>query len=114
MNEIKLNDGTRLPIEDLASLGHIEHIAPNEAEAVAVCGLLTTFNCSHVEFLNNGAVAGTYDDVVIVDVPSRTTQEDGTVLVAFGLRQKSDIELRLDTHDEEITELQEAIAESEE
>lgn len=113
MNEIKLNDGTRLPIEDLASLGHIEHIAPNEAEAVAVCGMLTPFNCSHVEFLNNGNVAGSYDDVVIVDVPSRTTQEDGTVLVAFGLRQKSDIELRLDTHDEEITELQEAIAESE-
>lgn len=111
MDELKLFDGKLIPIEDGASLGHIESIAANEAEALTICEWLTPFNCSHVEFLHDGQVSGIYDDAVIVDVPSRTTLEDGTALVAFGLRQKSAVELRLDTHDEEITELQEAIAE---
>ena len=111
MDELRLIDGKTFPIEEGASLGHIETIAANEAEALTVCEWLTPFNCSHVEFLLDGQPSGIYDDVVIADVPSRTTLEGGAVLVAFGLRQKSDIELRLDTHDEEITELQEAIAE---
>lgn len=111
MDELRLFDGKTFPIEDGASLSHIESIAASEAEALTICEWLTPFACSHVEFLHDGQPSGIYDDVVIIDVPSRTTLEGGTVLVAFGLRQKSDVELRLDTHDEEILELQEAIAE---
>lgn len=111
MDELKLFDGTRFPIEEGASLGHIEIIAPNDPEAVAICEKLTAFNCSHVEVLHNGVASGIYDHVVIADVPSRTTLENETVLVAFGLREKSELEQRVDTHDDEITELQEAIAE---
>lgn len=113
MDELKLFDGNIISINDGASLGYIESIAANEAEALTICEWLTPFNCSHVEFLHDGQVSGIYDDVVIVDTPSRTTLEDGKVLVAFGLRQKSELEIRVDTHDEEITELQEVIAESE-
>jgi hypothetical protein len=50
---------------------------------------------------------------VFETLPSRTTLEDETVMVAFGFRQKSDLEVRVDVHDDEITELQEVIAESE-
>lgn len=113
MDELRLLNGTQFAIEDGASLGHIEHIAQNEAAALVVCESLTPFNCSHVEFLHDGEVSGTYDNVVIVNVPSRTTLENETVLVAFGLREKTELELRVDTHDEEILELQEAIAEGE-
>lgn len=113
MDELRLNDGTRIPIETGASLAHIEHIAPNEPEALAICELITPANLAHVEFLVNERPAGVYDNLVIIDQPSRTTLENGTVLVEFGLRELSELEIRVNTHDEEITELQEAIAESE-
>lgn len=111
MDELRLLDGTRIPIESGASLGHIEHIAANEAAALVVCEKITPGNLAHVEFLVNGEPAGIYDNLIIVDTPSRTTLEDESVLVVFGLREKSDLEVRVDTHDEEILELQEAIAE---
>lgn len=111
MDELRLLDGTRIPIEQGASLGHIEHIAPNEAEALVVCEMITPGNLSHAEFLVNGEPAGIYDNLIIIDTPSRTTQEDGTVLVVFGLRELTELEVRVNTHDEEILELQEAIAE---
>lgn len=111
MDELKLFNGTKIPIEDGASLGHIESIAPNEAEALTICEWLTPFNCSHVEFIHDGMTIGTYDNCVISVAPSRTTNEDETVTVSFGLRVKTDLEIRVDTHDDEITELQEAIAE---
>lgn len=111
MDELKLLDGTRIPIESGASLGHIEHIAPNDAEAVAICEMITPENLRHVEFLINEQPAGIYDNLIIIDQPSRTTLEDGTVLVEFGLRELSELEVRVNTHDEEILELQEAIAE---
>ena len=113
MDELKLFNGTRIPIEDGASLGHIECIAQTEAAALEICEALTPFNVSHVEFLHDGQTNGAFDNVVIVDVPSRTTLEDQTVLVEFGLREKTELEMRVDTHDEEILELQEAIAEEE-
>ena len=111
MDELKLFNGALIPIEEGASLGHIESIAANEAEALSVCEWLTPFNCSHVEFLHDDETIGTYDNTVISVLPSRTTLEDDRVLIAFGLRQKSELEMRVDTHDDEITELQEAIAE---
>ena len=111
MDELKLLDGTQFAIEDGASLGHIVHIAQNEAAALVVCESLTDFNCSHVEFLHNGVASGIYDNVVIVDVPSRTTIEDDKVMVEFGLRELTELEIRVGIHDEEILELQEAIAE---
>lgn len=111
MDELKLFNGTKIPIEDGASLGHIESLAPNEAEALTICEWLTPANCSHVEFIHDGMTIGTYDNTVISVAPSRTTNEDETVTVSFGLRMKSELEVRVDTHDDEITELQEAIAE---
>lgn len=111
MDELRLNNGTRIPIEPGASLGHIEHIAPNDPEALAICELITPENLTHIEFLVNGLPAGVYNNLVIIDQPSRTTLENGTVLVEFGLRELSELEIRVNTHDEEILELQEAIAE---
>jgi hypothetical protein len=111
MDELKLFDGKRIPINEGASLGHIECVVPNEAEALNVCEWLTPANCSHVEFIHDGMTIGTYDNTVISVAPSRTTNEDETVTVSFGLRMKSELEVRVDTHDDEITELQEAIAE---
>ena len=113
MDELKLFDGKRIPINDGASLAHIECVVPNEAEALNVCEWLTPENCTHLEFLHDGIMIGSYDNTVFETLPSRTTLDDETVMVAFGFRQKSDLEVRVDVHDDEITELQEVIAESE-
>lgn len=113
MDELRLLDGTRIPIEAGASLGHIEHIAANEAAALVICEKITPENLAHVEFLVNGEPAGIYDNLIIIDAPSRTTLEDESVLVEFGLRELTELEIRVGVHDEEILELQEAIAEEE-
>lgn len=111
MDELRLINGYTFQIEDGASLGHIEHIAETEAAALEVCNQLTTFNCSHVEFLHEGMVTGTYDDLIITALPVRLILEDGRIFVTFGLREKSDVEARVETLEEEMVEVQEAIAE---
>ena len=111
MDELRLINGYTFQIEDGASLGHIEHIAETEAAALEVCNQLTAYNCSHVEFLHDGMVTGTYDDLIITAMPVRLILDDGRISVTFGLREKSDMEVRVEALEEEMTEVQEAIAE---
>lgn len=88
MDELKLINGFTFPIEDGACLSNITHLAASDEAALEVCDQLTAFNCSHVEFLHNGMVAGTYDELVLAALPVRQKTEGG-VSVSFGLRGKS-------------------------
>lgn len=101
MDYIKLHDGTEITIEDGASLDKIIHIAENEADATAVCAAVTTENLRHVEFYNEGAEQpyGVYDDLTLNAPPTRY-DENGAVVVTISLREKTDIELRLDALEE--------------
>lgn len=101
MDYIKLTDGTQVTIEDGASLEHIFHTAANEADAVTVCAALTPENLSHVEFFNEGAENpyGVYDDLILNSPPTRQ-DGDGVVIVTISLREKTDIEKRLDALEE--------------
>lgn len=96
MDKLRLMDGTEIDIEDGASLGDITHIASNEANAVFVCGKITPDNVTHLEFLHDDAVTGSYDHIIIAAPTTREDGESGTIIVRMHFREKTDVELRLD------------------
>ena len=102
MSYIKLADGTQYLIEDCASLDHIEHIAATEADALAVCTKLTPENLTHVEFATapDDEPHGIYENLVLNAAPIRQDTEDGKVLVVISLREKTELELRVDALEE--------------
>lgn len=102
MPYIKLADSTQIPIEDGASLDHIEHIAKDEAAALAVCAKFTPENLTHVEFATapEDEPHGIYENLVLNAAPSRQDTEDGEVLVVISLREKTELELRVDALEE--------------
>lgn len=101
MDYIKLTDGTQVTIEDGASLERIIHISATEADATAVCAAVTAENIAHVEFWAEGAEEpyGVYDDLIL-NAPVTRHDEAGTVVVTISLREKNDIEKRLDALEE--------------
>ena len=102
MDYMKLADGTQVTIEDGASLGRIIHVTDNEADAQAVCmAVRDEGNLDHVEFYNEGVEQpyGIYDDLALNAQPTRH-DENGAVVVTISLREKTDIEKRLDALEE--------------
>ena len=101
MDYIKLTDGTQVTIEDSASLDRIIHISDTEADAVAVCAAVTAENIAHVEFYNEGAEQpyGVYDDLALNAPPTRH-DDNGAVVVTISLREKTDLEKRVDALEE--------------
>lgn len=98
MSKLKLNDGATIAIEDGATLNYIVHIAADETAALAVCAQLKTENLRHVEFqTESGEAFGIYNNLISDVAPARQTNDDGTVTVTISLRQKTDVELRLDS-----------------
>lgn len=108
---LKLTDGTTIEIEDGARLDLIIHISETEADALTVCKALTSENVRHVEFMKPDAAEpyGVYDDIVLETTPTRSINEDGTITVIISLREKTDIEKRLDALDESQETQNEAI-----
>lgn len=101
MDYIKLTDGTQFTIEDGAILERIIHISATEADATAVCAAVTAENIAHVEFWAEDAEQpyGVYDDLALNAPPTRH-DEDGAVVVTISMREKTDIEKRLDALEE--------------
>ncbi len=105
MNYMTFADGTRIQIEEGASLGSIVHIAQNEAMALFVCEKCTAENLSHVVFSQPGdegdVITGEYDNLVLTGAPTRQTDEDGvSVIVTISLREKSELEIRVEALEE--------------
>lgn len=102
MPYIKLAGSTQIPIEDGASLDHIEHIAENEAAALAVGAAFTAANLTHVEFATapEDEPHGIYENLALIEPPTRRDTDDGKVLVTIRLREKTDLELRVDALEE--------------
>lgn len=101
MDYMKLADKTQITIEDGASLDHIIHISETEADATAVCAAVTGENIAHVEFWAEDAEQpyGVYDDLALNAPPTRH-DDNGAVVVTISLREKTDIEKRLDALEE--------------
>ena len=102
MDKLRFFDGTIINIEDGASLSEVTHIAQNEADALFVCGKVTTDNVSHLEFIHNDMVTGEYQDIVIISPTTRENGEGGSVIVRMHFREKTDVELRLDALEESL------------
>ena len=100
MNDyLKLVDGTRVDIEEGASLDHIVHIADDETAAVAVCRKLTNENVRHVEFWQDlpdiETPYGAYDNMVLIGPPTMQVTEDEKIEVTIGLREMTEMEIEI-------------------
>ena len=99
---MKLATGRQIEVEDGTYLGGIVHIAETEAAAMEVCAAITPEALAHVEFCpgETDEAYGIYDDLTLNAAPTRQTNEDETVTVTISLREKSDIEKRVDALEE--------------
>lgn len=99
---MKLATGRQIEVEDGTYLGGIVHIAEDEAASVEVCAAITPEALAHVEFCSGetGEAYGIYDDLTLNAAPTRQTNEDETVTVTIRLREKSDLEKRVDALEE--------------
>lgn len=101
MNWMTFKDGTRIEIEEGASLGHIVHVATNEANALFVCEKCTPDNVSEIKFSQPGEdgaeiITGEYSGLLLSGAPTRATNEDGlSVTVIISLYEPSALELRV-------------------
>lgn len=101
MNWMTFKDGTRIEIEEGASLGHIVHVATNEANALFVCEKCTPDNVSEIKFSQPGEdgaeiITGEYSGLLLSGAPTRATNEDGlSVTVTISLYEPSALELRI-------------------
>lgn len=101
MNWMTFKDGTRIEIEEGASLGHIVHVATNEANALFVCEKCTPDNVSEIKFSQPGEdgaeiITGEYTGLLLSGAPTRATNEDGlSVTVTISLYEPSALELRV-------------------
>ena len=101
MNWMTFKDGTRIEIEEGASLSHIVYVATNEANALFVCEKCTPDNVSEIKFSQPGEdgaeiITGEYSGLLLSGAPTRATNEDGlSVTVTISLYEPSALELRV-------------------
>ena len=99
MNKDKLilRDGTAIELEAGASLAVIQVSASDRESMLQIWEKLTEENLAEVQIQNgNGLTVGTYKDLVLVSETS-VVAADGTVVTTYSLREKTDVEKRLDT-----------------
>ena len=91
-----LKDKSVIELEAGASLNDIRVVSGSRTAMVDIWGRLTQDNLSAVTIKNGDGVAvGNYTGLVLENETS-TMQEDGSVMTSFHLREKTDIEKRLD------------------
>ena len=92
-----LKDGTTIELEAGASLGAIQVLAIDRSAMLQIWDKLTDENLAEVQIQNgSGLTVGTYKDLVLVSETSVVTA-DKTVVTTYNLREKTDVEKRLDT-----------------
>lgn len=104
-DKIVLKDKTEIGLEAGASLSDIKVISASKADMIDAWNKMTMDNLSSVQILNGaGLVCGTYTDLALVSETS-TEKEDGTILTSFYLREKTDLEKRVDVLDGAVNDL---------
>ena len=104
-DKIVLKDKTEIELEVGASLSDIKVITASKADMIDVWNKMTVDNLSSVQILNGaGLVCGTYEDLVLISETS-AEQADGTILTSFCIREKTDIEKRVDVLDGAVGDL---------
>ena len=98
MEKIILSDNTELEIKEGASLGAITVIADSQVTIGEIADkLMKSENLNKIKFISNENVTGVYEDMILelplfrnVDIVS------GIIYATFAIRQKTDVEKRLD------------------
>lgn len=104
MNKDKLilKDGSTIELEAGASLTALQVICQSADDVIPLWKRLTQENLQEVT-VKTGAdlIVGVYSEMVLIEPHIQATeQEDGTVKVLFGLREKTAEEKRLDALEE--------------
>lgn len=102
MNKDKLilKDGTEIALEAGASLGALQVASVDRAAMLATWQQLRPDNLSGVQIKNgDGLTVGIYTDLILVSETSVVTTEN-TILTTYSLREKTDVERRLDAVEE--------------
>lgn len=102
MNKDKLilKDGTEIELEAGASLGALQVASADRAAMLATWQQLTPDNLSSVQVKNgDGLTVATYTVLVLVSETS-IVAADGSVLTTYTMREKTDVERRLDAVEE--------------
>ena len=91
-----LKDGTAIELEAGASLGAVQVSVADRATMVQTWEKLTEDNLAEVQLQNgSGLTIGTYKDLVLVSETS-VMAANGIVTTTYSLREKTDVEKRLD------------------
>lgn len=95
-----LKNGTIIELEAGASLRSLQVSAADRAAMVTTWEELTPDNLTAVQIKNgDGVTVGNYVDLVLTSETS-VVAENGTVLTTYSLREKTEIEKRLDAVEE--------------
>lgn len=95
-DKLVLKDGTEIELETGASLSTLGVLSADKAAMVVAWDKLTSDNLAAVQIENgDGLTVGNYVDLILVSETS-TVNADGTIFTYFGLREKTDVEKRLD------------------
>lgn len=94
-DKLILKNGKEIEIESGASLSDIRVLSDTKSDMVSTWDVLTPENLKSVQVVNrDGTTVGNYSDLVLV---SETSEEkDGKIETSFNLREKTDVEKRLD------------------
>lgn len=91
-----LKDETAIELEAGASLGAIQVSASDRSAMLQIWEKLTEDNLAEVKIKNgSGLIVGTYKDLILVSETS-VVAADGTVITKYCLREKTEVEKRLD------------------
>ena len=91
-----LKDGTAIELEAGASLGAVQVSVADRATMLQTWEKLTEDNLAEVQLQNgSGLTIGTYKDLVLVSETS-VMAANGAVTTTYSLREKTDVEKRLD------------------
>lgn len=103
-NYIKLVDGTQIDFETGSTLSSIKHISANESDAVTICSKITDANIKNIDFYayDGKTPYQSYRYVKMSSIPTRQTNDDGTILVTICLYEESAQEKRLSAIEDSI------------
>ena len=95
-DKLILRDGAAIELEAGASLGAIQVSASDRSAMLQIWEKLTEGNLAEVNIQNgSGLTVGIYKNLVLVSETS-IVKKDGTVITTYCLREKTDMEKRLD------------------
>ena len=97
MDKIILKDKTTYPLVDGASIGNIQIKANGMTIVNEISEKFNSDNLSEVTITTNDVVSGKYTDLVSESFSYAKTEDETAYIVTISLREKTDIEKRLDS-----------------